>query len=73
MVPKDYKEVSEGVYESDAFITSRPKIDSARIRQILNEQREQRPATVNPGDFDHRTSLWKSENIAQESNERTGA
>jgi hypothetical protein len=34
-----YREISEGVYESDAFITSRPKIDSARIRQILSDRR----------------------------------
>jgi hypothetical protein len=38
MVPKGYEEVSEGVYESDAFTASRPTIDSARIRQILNDQ-----------------------------------
>jgi hypothetical protein len=70
MVPKGYKEVSEGVYESDDFITSRPKIDSARIQQILNEQR---PVPDNPCESPVKTSLWNSENIAQESSEHSGA
>jgi hypothetical protein len=70
MVPKGYKEVSEGVYESDAFITSRPKIDSARIRQILNEQR---PAVGSTADANTGTSIWESEHSVQQSNEHSGA
>lgn len=68
MVPKGYKEVRAGVYESDAFITSSPKIDSARIRQILNNQR---PAPAKAADTG--ASLWGAEPAARETNERNGA
>jgi len=63
MVPKDYEKVSEGVYESDAFVTSRPTIDSSRIRQILNEQRS--PAG-NQDDSSSPVSAWDREHTEQE-------
>lgn len=70
MAPKGYKEVREGVYESDDFMTSDPKIDSERILQILNEQR---PASENTADEATRVSIWDSEHSVQQSNEHTGA
>ena len=67
MAPKDYKQVSEGVFESDSFVTSRPTIDSARVRQILNEQR---PSTIVPDDnAGTDASLWNSVQPERESND----
>jgi len=68
MVPKGYKEVSEGIYESDAFITSRPKIDSARVRQILNEQ----PSSMTTDCSNTHISPCEQEHAAQESSQHTG-
>lgn len=44
MVPKGHEEVSEGVYESDAFTATPATINLDRILQILNDPRS---STVN--------------------------
>lgn len=63
MVPKGYEEVSEGVYESDAFTALRPTIDFARIRQILNDQR---PSMMNPADSASNAPHWNAETATHE-------
>lgn len=69
MALEGYKEVRKGVYQSDEFFTKRPKIDSERIRQILNKQRRYTP----PSDSNGNIRTWDSDTVTQQSNEGSGA